>query len=590
MINDFINDNGDKKYAFVTLMIDNIDYISGAIVLSYSLRKVGTLCDLIILINDNINEKDYNLLTNFYDVIIKIKPKKIKHENKIQQIILNKLEGLKLINYEKICLIDIDSLILYNIDNLFNKETPSCINTNNELNTGLILLKPDLKIYDKINNLLLNESFLILLKNSKKPLIIILKKLYHKIYEIEKKYLNINDYKNSYGIQYSKDKPFIIKSSDSLEARSRLDINKIWYYYFLRILNKYPEFREIESLKQVLEISKYFLEQNSRSMKKYKDLNKKKKKIIKNLYNIDNEDENNEYYHLDISKEYNTENLNFVDDLFILNNFTTYLIDKGLIKDNIKINNINNLVTIIKDENIIDYILNYYIKIKDNIIIGIIIDKNEITDDNFFKKNLIYIKKVKLVGISLKNILFNIDQNKTYQQKIIELSKYNDYETYFVNIYIFKVISSINFYDNQKNNSIIIYDKNTQIRVGSIFLNNNTLSRYNNKIKLINNNKINRKNLLKLIKFQTIKKWIYNNYDGNNLNNIIFYKNDNKLLLIDNITKKKNDKDLLLSNKIKLFDIIFGINNTLKKIIEITKNINNYKKYWELEGIKFYLD
>jgi hypothetical protein len=359
---------------------------------------------------------------------------------------------------------------------------------------------------------------------------------------------------------------------------------------FLRILNKYPEFREIESLKQVLEISKYFLEQNSRSMKKYKDLNKKKKKIIKNLYNIDDEDENDEYYHLDISKEYDGENLNFIDDLFILNNFTTYLIDKGLINDNIKINNINNLVTIIKDENIIDYILNHYIKIKDNIIIGIIIDKNEITDDNFFKKNLIYVKKVKLVGISLKNILFNIDQNKTYQQKIIELSKYNDYETYFVNIYIFKVISSINFYDNQKNNSIIIYDKNTQIRVGSIFLNNNTLSRYNNKIKLINNNKINRKNLIKLLKFQTIKKWIYNNYDGNNLNNIIFYKNNNKLLLIDNITKTKNDKDLLLSNKIKLFDIIFGINNTSKKIIEITKNINNYKKYWELEGIKFYLD
>ena len=111
MINDFINDNGDKKYAFITLMIDNIDYISGAIVLSDSLRKVGTLCELVILINDNINEKDYNLLTYFYDVIIKIKSKKIKHENKIQQIILNKLEGLKLINYEKICLIDIDSLI-----------------------------------------------------------------------------------------------------------------------------------------------------------------------------------------------------------------------------------------------------------------------------------------------------------------------------------------------------------------------------------------------------------------------------------------------------------------------------------------------
>ena len=33
-----------------------------------------------------------------------------------------------------------------------------------------------------------------------------------------------------------------------------------------------------------------------------------------------------------------------------------------------------------------------------------------------------------------------------------------------------------NFYDNQKNNSIIIYDKNTQIRVGSIFLNNNRFS------------------------------------------------------------------------------------------------------------------
>lgn len=587
MINDYINNNGSKKYTFITLMIEKTEYISASIILSESFKEVGTKADLVIIVNDWISKEDEILLKRFYNKIIKIKVMKIDHENERQNIIINKLEGLNLVEYEKICLIDIDTIIFENLDYIFYENSPTSLYINNKINSGLLILNPDKEFYKKIKNKLSEKKYLDILKKEDKPLIYILKYFYKNINKLTKKVININKYEKGFSIMYSNEKPFIMKNKENLEERSKLEINRIWYYFFIKIINKYPEIKDNESLKETIEISKYFMHENFKKIVDYKDLNKKDiDKIMYDLYNL--KDKNNSYYHLDISKEYDNDSLNFLDNIFILNNFREYLKNRNLINSNVKINNINDVISNVSDENILEYLLNEYVKVKKNIIVGLIIDKEEINIKNIPKKNLFYKKNFKLLGFVLKNILFNINQDYTYDQRLEQLSKFFDYETYNVLLCIYETIYSINFFDLNKDNTILINNNNTKIRAASILLNKNTLSRYTNKkIKLIENNKIDKINLLKLLKFQTIKKWIYNNYDGNELKEIIIYKLDNKLILIDNIIKNKERMKIIKDDKIKLLDLYFNKldkNNRYEKIIE---NINNPEFYWELEGIKF---
>jgi hypothetical protein len=112
-----------------------------------------------------------------------------------------------------------------------------------------------------------------------------------------------------------------------------------------------------------------------------------------------------------------------------------------------------------------------------------------------------------------------------------------------------------------------------------------------NKINYYKNDKEMDKNkLLGLLKFQTLKKWIYNNYTGDQLSNIIIIKS-NPIVILDN-----NKYDAIsmksLSNKVlEKMKIIYSKSSVYKNIIgkyeNIIQNINNQKYYWELEGIKF---
>lgn len=166
------------KYAYVTVLYGNNVYLTGALVLGYSLMKTNTKIDRIILVTPDINEQFKFYLKDIYTHIITIEyvhvsPEIFSEKNTRFRDVFTKLECLNLVQYKKIILLDLDMIIVKNIDHLFKLCPPAAclrkyyipygqkipanmICSNNKLvggiNAGLMLLKPDGKEWDKIKN------------------------------------------------------------------------------------------------------------------------------------------------------------------------------------------------------------------------------------------------------------------------------------------------------------------------------------------------------------------------------------------------------------------------------------------------------
>ena len=85
---------------------------------------------------------------------------------------------------------------------------------------------------------------------------------------------------------------------------------------------------------------------------------------------------------------------------------------------------------------------------------------------------------------------------------------------------------------------------------------------------------------------------MYNNYSGNQLDNIIVIKSK-PFTILD--TNKYNEIEIkrIIDKKIILINIIFSsskiFKEKIKKYQEVITNINNPNKYWVYEGIKMYM-
>jgi hypothetical protein len=589
-IKQMINENGEKQYAYVMLLMINEDYIPGALILAESLRNIGCLADLVIMIDETISIEAQNLLKKLYDKIILIDKIKIDNKDIIQKYLITKINGLKL-NYKKIALIDIDAIIFENSNQIFEYETPACI-YDTKYNSGLILLEPNNNDYEKLLELSKLIPF-----NETKPLIYLITLFYKKLHKIDDKYLKSNNIDNAWGIQYNNDKPFIIKNKIPIEIRITWPHFKLWFLYFRNLINKYQELYNYKCLHEVIELSKYYLSFISRY--RFIERNNRKhklKKQVRELYNI-NTNTNLDYYHLNIGKEYDSDNINFIMNDYTTNNFIKFLKDKTNILDSYNgfnyITNINQIFKIVDSDIILNYILSEFIKLYPNVFVILVIkeendSKYKLSEE--FKKNLIFKKKITLMGMILKNILFNIYQNNIYQERIQILGTYNDYKNYNIDILIYQTIYPFNIIETNNEKILIFNDTNSKVRLSSILFNQNTLSRFiKKKITIIKNNKINRNKLENILFFQTIKKWLYNNYSGNELSNLIVIKY--KPLTILDCNKHNLDTITNLTNKkIKIINLIFHNNTTYNKYNNIIKNINNPKYYWELEGIKIIID
>ena len=604
-INNIIKEDGTTKYCYISLVINNNIYASPAIILAESIRKHGNLGDLIVLVDETIDTDTIELLKKFYDKIIKINKIKIEHENDIQKIILTKLECFNLIQYEKILIIDSDTIFFKNIDNNFNLNTPCFLYVKNEINYGILLIKPSKELYEKSLEIIENNYEEI--KKNKKPFEFVINKLYNEKMNKLNIELSINKHKNNDGIQYSIDKPFLMSSNKTIEQRMKLDHFKIWYNYLINIINNYPEIEKFKCLKEPIEISKYFLATLSRFIVKNRKISRNNRcNIIKEIYGNYIKDYNLEYYHIDKSKEYSSENLNY--NIFNFNDYIEF-IKLNLLLDN-KITNSTNikelLVNIGNDNKLVNYILGNYIKIFPNVFIVLTInsklEESKISKSNIeeLKNNLIYKQEHLIIGIVLKNIIFNIYQNYTYTQRIESLMSIKDNEIYSINIEIYQTIYPMDILDkNYMNQIYILIEPNTKIRFVSIFLNSNTFNKFiNNNISWISilktgKNYLSRNSIEKILYFQTLKKWLYNNYNGNTINNIIITKQKNKrLTILDNNKYNLNEIKRLNETKINYIDLIFLKSSQYKKIIEKDNYTDDYvyniDNYMEIEGIKFY--
>ena len=274
-IDNMIDDVGKYEYAYVVMLIKKDIYASASIVLAESLRKIGCLGDLVIMIDKDIGIETINVIRKFYNKIVEIEPIEIKNNNLVQQIILSKINAFNLIEYKKIFIIDIDSIIFTNIDKYFiDFITPSVCLLENKINYGFLLIEPSKEIFSQAINLI--KKYKSELEKAPKPFEFLINKLFDKVNILDIN-LSSTNYLNVDGIQYTGDKPFLMTSSLTIEERIVLNRFKIWFSCFIGILNKYPELKKIKSIGETIEVSKYFLAPMSRFIVELVKLGKKKK-------------------------------------------------------------------------------------------------------------------------------------------------------------------------------------------------------------------------------------------------------------------------------------------------------------------------
>lgn len=548
----------NSKNAFVVLQIDKNEYISASIVLAYSLRRVFVREDLIIMVNNKISLKCLDILKKTYDRVIEID----KISNKMS---INKLLGLQFEEYNKVALIDSDSIIFKNIDFIFCNKTPSIIKNS----TGLIVIEPN---KDKLNSIKKN----LLKKNY--SLIELLKQNYKKIYEIDFKILESNNYnKKSYGIQFNKNKPFILESDISLEERIKWKHFNMWYYFFRNTLNDNSEISSNSCIKHVIELSKNYLSNMIEFVLENNDILKvRNKEIIKEVYKLKS-NEGLENYHTGVSLNYKSKELIYDNNDYIFKDFISYY-NKIRNTKLIKYKNIEDFLKNEKEEDI-EQFLNMYIKYTQNIFIILQTKEKKNNNDSVYDKdnnianiNLIYKKYYTLKGSVLKNILFDIDSRYTYNIRLENMKDIKDDKEYILILRICEnIVNTDVIFNEYSEDVLIVNDTSSKVTISSILLNKNTLEKYIKKDIYFLSDKINTK--ARLLK-ETIKKWIYNNYSVEEIDRL-FIKFDKKITINE-----------FFKNKIICEDIpeIFTIKkHSSKEFYKLLLNI----EYYEIDGIKY---
>ena len=629
IIDKFIKKQGQYNYAYVIMVINNDIYTNPAIIFADSLKKLGCLSDLIVLIDNKISLDSIKLLKNFFNKIITIDTIEINHNSPIQNIILSKINVFNLIEYDRIFLIDVDTIFLTNPDRLILELIDINIDSNNSeknkdilymvdiKNYGFILIKPSINIYNKCKKII--SQYKKQLEKETKPFEFVL----NKIYNLSN--IKILNYKISYDsyssvdcIQYRKDKPFLMSSNFTIEQRQHLDHFKIWFNYLINMLNKYPEIKEYKCISETIQISKYFLSSLSRfiiDIFKFNQKSNHKLTNITNIYGITNNYTNLDYYHLDITKEYTNRFIKYDIDTYDIKSFLEYL-DLELIKNKnsgsfkkyYEYTSIQKLIEKIQKDNInlLYLFLNNYIKMIPNVFLIMEICsssnvKNQTVAD--LKNNLIFSKQYKLSNILMKNIIFNLYQNFTYNQRIQEIIKLFINPEYIVIISVYETISPIIDFDRNNSNLdlFIFYETGSKIRLSSIFFNPNTINQYDSKSHLLNifnlDNKIinlNLNQIIAMVYIQTLKKYIYSVYSGYEINNLgLIIEDYNKITLIDNNIHSISKIKTINAVKIFFITIIFSNSSQYKNILK-NKNIDidkiyNPDNYWEFDGIKILL-
>ena len=532
------NNKGKKKYAYVCLLFDK-KYFPGTLVLTESLKKAGSFAELVIIVNKTTNFND--ILMRFYDRIIVI-DNDIFTEKKYY-----KFYAYKLIEYEKVIIIDSDAIILRYPDYIFSLKPPALCIKNDKLYSGLILIKPDINEFDNISKELKNTN--IIYKE-------FIENKYKNFTKIDKRFIGFDiedkNWNKIFGIQFVNEKPFFYESKLNINERITLPNYKLWFYYYRKLINKNYDLYENKELKEVNELSNYYIRDLSRQII---DINK-----TLNSYLYDSKKFN---------VFFNTTKINKNFELYHINDNNDYYYDCI---------NIKNKIVDIKQN------LDKYSIQNNNISLILLINKDNFHIENYIKKNIIYEFKLKIDGYILKNILFNTNNKYVYGERKIFLNKqYSDDEIINISLIYYKTIFESGLKSDDKH-ILIFSDTFIKLRLLSLLKNNNSFLLFKKRIINFLNFEPNRINNMI---YQSLYKWIYNNYSLDEFDNILIVdiikdKDDIKEIIIADNNNKNNKLILELEEK-KLFFMELLFNN-IEHYYEI---MYNTKKYFTINGIKY---
>jgi hypothetical protein len=333
----------------------------------------------------------------------------------------------------------------------------------------------------------------------------------------------------------------------------------LWFYYYRKIINKNFDLLDKKELSDVNELSKYYINNLSRKVNEINDLLNNYIKSDKNKFNIifntNKINKNYELYHLNDTFDYSNHQI-----IYLNKNFDIKLdIDKYAI-----INEKINIILLINKEN------------------------------NINNNNIIFKENIKLNGIALKNVLFNINNKYVYKERKLLLdNKYKDDEIIIIVLIYYKTIAVSGIKSNN-DNIFICSDINTKLKIISLLKNNNSLV-------LLNKGKINflnfEKEHINTLVYQSLNKWIYNKYNGEELDNLLvveIIKENNiiiKIILIDKNIKKNIEQKKLLDNSLFFIELIFISSKIFldkkEKYKENILNFDNKNYYYKIDGIKY---
>lgn len=347
-----INERGEKRYAYVTLIMLGDLYISAAITLAYSLRLLKTGADLVVLTTPDVSNEGKRILRMYFDKIKEIEYVTIKNwrsgnkENKqYLNLVFTKFNIFNLTEYEKIILIDADALILKHPDHLFTLEAPAgCFLEDKNLfitydESGNYILPKDGKIkwYDeyckccghgkKIPKYMTDRLYknynnsgigggLMLLEPKEGEFDNIIKDVSEgkmnyliskKLVWPEQQYLTLRysgkwtminpvffglqgypHYSKLFGLQYGGEKPFVIYERNNIEVMKLYPDFILWHEYYSKILSDNPELMKSESLKIANDINKTFRNNKMSRNVIYNNVKKIDTTLIKNISDIYN--------------------------------------------------------------------------------------------------------------------------------------------------------------------------------------------------------------------------------------------------------------------------------------------------------------
>ncbi len=127
-----------KAYAYVTFVMRNDSFISGAIVLAHALKHQSQRADLVCLVTKDVSDQGRSILNLVFDYVVCTEEIVVQHTNqcgrKDRPYLFTRLQALRLgingdlgFKYKKIVLLDADILPICDYDQLFDINTPAGI-------------------------------------------------------------------------------------------------------------------------------------------------------------------------------------------------------------------------------------------------------------------------------------------------------------------------------------------------------------------------------------------------------------------------------------------------------------------------------